>query len=142
MAQGSYIAIGAKTGSFSLLLFHCYSLPLKKASLFHLSQVMNWRLSALRMFLDHKRSYPWETCWILVFLPPRSTESELCIWGLSWWSRDFLGDSVVKNPPANVDDLGFEPWVRKIPWRRKQQPTPVFLPTTPLKLISPFLLHF
>ena len=22
---------------------------------------------------------------------------------------------------------GFEPWVRKIPWRRKRQPTPVFL---------------
>ena len=22
----------------------------------------------------------------------------------------------------------FDPWVRKIPWRRKQQPTPVFLP--------------
>ena len=24
--------------------------------------------------------------------------------------------------------LRFNPWVRKIPWRRKQQPTPVFLP--------------
>ena len=24
--------------------------------------------------------------------------------------------------------LGFDPWVRKIPWRRKSQPTPVFLP--------------
>ena len=23
---------------------------------------------------------------------------------------------------------GFHPWVRKIPWRRKWQPTPVFLP--------------
>ena len=22
----------------------------------------------------------------------------------------------------------FDPWVRKIPWRRKQQPTPLFLP--------------
>ena len=22
----------------------------------------------------------------------------------------------------------FDPWVRKIPWRRKRQPTPVFLP--------------
>ena len=25
-------------------------------------------------------------------------------------------------------DLGFDPLVRKIPWRRKWQPTPVFLP--------------
>ena len=23
---------------------------------------------------------------------------------------------------------GFDPWIRKIPWRRKWQPTPVFLP--------------
>ena len=37
----------------------------------------------------------------------------------------------VKNPPANAGDKrdgGFDPWVRKIPWRRKWQPTPVFLP--------------
>ena len=26
---------------------------------------------------------------------------------------------------------GFHPWVRKIPWRRKWQPTPVFLPGEP-----------
>ena len=24
--------------------------------------------------------------------------------------------------------LGFEPWIRKIPWRREWLPTPVFLP--------------
>ena len=24
--------------------------------------------------------------------------------------------------------LGFDPWIRKIPWRREWQPTPVFLP--------------
>ena len=37
---------------------------------------------------------------------------------------------MVKNPPANVGDkrCGFDPWVRKIPWSRKWQPTRVFLP--------------
>ena len=38
---------------------------------------------------------------------------------------------VVKNSPANAGDAGrreFNPWVRKIPWRRSWQPTPVFLP--------------
>ena len=37
---------------------------------------------------------------------------------------------VVKNPPANAGDMshGFDSWVRKIPWRRAQQPTLVFLP--------------
>ena len=42
----------------------------------------------------------------------------------------FPGGSVVKNLPANAGDLrcGFDLWVRKIPWRRTWQPTPVFLP--------------
>ena len=36
---------------------------------------------------------------------------------------------MLKNPPANEGDMkrGFDPWVGKIPWRRAQQPTPVFL---------------
>ena len=37
---------------------------------------------------------------------------------------------VVKSLAANAGNirLGFNPWVRKIPWRRAQQPTSVFLP--------------
>ena len=38
---------------------------------------------------------------------------------------------VVKNLPANAGDIKrsrFNPRVRKIPWNRKWQPTPVFLP--------------
>ena len=36
---------------------------------------------------------------------------------------------MVKNLPANAGRRrGFNPWVRKIPWRRKWQPAPVFLP--------------
>ena len=34
---------------------------------------------------------------------------------------------MVKNLPANRGP-GFNPWVRKIPWRRKWQPTPVCQP--------------
>ena len=44
---------------------------------------------------------------------------------------------VVKNSPANVGALKrcrFHPWVRKIPWRRAWQPTPVFLPRESLGL--------
>ena len=36
-----------------------------------------------------------------------------------------------QSPPASAGDnrrWRFNPWVRKIPWRRKWQPTPVFLP--------------
>ena len=35
---------------------------------------------------------------------------------------------MVKNPPINATDLGLDPWVGKISWRREWQPTPVFLP--------------
>ena len=34
---------------------------------------------------------------------------------------------MVKNLPA-CRRLGFNPWVRKIPWRREWQPTPLFSP--------------
>ena len=46
----------------------------------------------------------------------------------------FLGDSVGKEPACNAGGClkyrraGFNPWVGKFPWRRKWQPTPVFLP--------------
>ena len=38
----------------------------------------------------------------------------------------FPGGIAIKNPPAKR--CSFDPWVGKIPWRRKWQPTPVFLP--------------
>ena len=44
---------------------------------------------------------------------------------LSLWG--FPCSSLVKNLPA-VLETGFDPWVGKIPWRRKWQPTAVSLP--------------
>ena len=41
------------------------------------------------------------------------------------------GGAVVKNLPANAGDARdtkVNPWVKKFPWSRKWQPTPVFLP--------------
>ena len=48
-------------------------------------------------------------------------------WGVQQASQVI---QVVKNLPANAGDMrfGLDPWVRKIPWRRAWQPTPVFLP--------------
>ena len=37
-----------------------------------------------------------------------------------------MGFPMERNPPANAGDM--VPWYSKIPWRRKWQPTPVFLP--------------
>ena len=41
------------------------------------------------------------------------------------WGLGFPGGSAGKEPAGQC---GFDPWVGKIPWRRKWQPTPVFLP--------------
>jgi len=43
----------------------------------------------------------------------------------------FPGGASGKEPPCQCRRCkrhGFYPWVRKIPWRRAWQPTPVFLP--------------
>ena len=40
--------------------------------------------------------------------------------GLPWWLSGKESDTCRRR--------GFDLWVRKIPWGRKQQPTPVFLP--------------
>ena len=52
-----------------------------------------------------------------------------CFWGssLSHWTPEVV--LVVKSPPANAGDIRdrFKPEVRKSPWRRAWQPTPVFL---------------
>ena len=48
--------------------------------------------------------------------------------GIMGFKGIFPGGLVVKNPPANARRHGFDPWVGKIPGRRKWQPSPVFLP--------------
>ena len=48
---------------------------------------------------------------------------------VKWFNvTGFPGGSMAKNPPANSGDQGLGRWVGKIPWRKKWQPTPVFLP--------------
>ena len=49
----------------------------------------------------------------------------------------FPGRSVIKNFLVNARRhrrYGFDPWVKKIPWRRKWQPTPVFLLENPMDI--------
>ena len=40
----------------------------------------------------------------------------------------FPSSSAIKNLPAMQEALETDPWVGKIPWRRKRQPIPVLLP--------------
>ena len=61
----------------------------------------------------------------MLYLDEYSCDFELDTVNL-WASQAAL---VVKNPPANAGDMRhrFNPWVKKILWRRAQQLTPVFL---------------
>ena len=42
---------------------------------------------------------------------------------------------LVKNPPA-MQETQFDSWVRKLPWRRDMQPTPVFLASLVAQLVK------
>ena len=50
------------------------------------------------------------------------------IYGLM--NMGFPGGSGGKELACQCRRLGFDPWVRKIPWRKKWQPTPAFLSGT------------
>ena len=67
---------------------------------------------------------PWKTGWW--FLKTLSVESPLwwCCLGLPWWLSG-------KESTCWCRRLELSPWVEKIPWRRKWQPIPVFLPGKP-----------
>ena len=51
----------------------------------------------------------------------------------NWKQQERAGGSAGKESTCNARERlqrrrpRFDPWVRKVPWRRKQQPTPVFL---------------
>ena len=47
--------------------------------------------------------------------------------GFPWYLEVYLVAQAVKHLPA-MWETGFDPWVGKIPWRRKWQSTPVLLP--------------
>ena len=69
----------------------------------------------------------------VVFRPPYEWEFFQRLEQCYNHSQGFPGGSVIKNLPTDAGDRRykrheFEPWVGKILWRRKWQPTPVFLP--------------
>ena len=58
------------------------------------------------------------------YFEPYNLPSNLSLWGLPWWLRG-------REPACQCRRhwrCGFCSWVRKIPWRRKRQPIPVFSP--------------
>ena len=67
---------------------------------------------------SHSKCSHLETFWVAVSQGLCSSNSHV---GLPWWLRRLSVCLQCGRP-------GFNPWVRKIPWRKKWQPTPVLLP--------------
>ena len=60
-----------------------------------------------------------------------------CIYyGICIYTWGFPGGSAVKNPSANAEDTAFIPGSGRFPWRRKWQPTSVFLPKNSMDRIA------
>ena len=102
---------------FPVVMYGCESWAIKKA--------------------EHQRIDTFELwCWRRLLRVPctarRSNQSILKEIIPEYSLEGFPGGSEVKVSASNVGDPGsipgFNPWVGKIPWRRKLQPTPVFLP--------------
>ena len=87
--------------------------------------------------------------WKRICLPMQETNQSLIKSGFDPWSEKiprtmeqqsptchekegFPGGSVGKEPACNARDPGSVPGLERFPWRRKWQPTPVFLPGNPM----------
>ena len=87
----------------------------QKLEMKHCLKIQKWSMPSICMYLY---------CFIMYFF------TQL----FNGYSRHCRASQVVlavKNLSANAGDIKrhrFDPWVRKSPWRRAWQPTPVFLP--------------
>ena len=55
-------------------------------------------------------------------------DHSVCLIHHLWHWSGFPGSSIGKESACQCRRHGFDPWLGKIPWRRKWEPTPVFLP--------------
>ena len=77
------------------------------------------------------RVQSWCACVCVCFCSQECPEQEPAFVDSSVVSEGFPGGISGKKSTCQRrrhKKCGFDPWVRKIPWRRKGQPTPVFLP--------------
>ena len=99
--------------------------PLEKEMAVH-SSILAWRISwreepgRLQSKGSQRVRHSWVTS--LFFYNEEIVLSGIkCVVETRW---AFLVAQMVQNLPA-MQETGFDPWVRKIPWRREWQPTPL-----------------
>ena len=74
-----------------------------------------------------RESWPVGPC-LLELITAHPPPSSLAPWPFGPGLHLVLLLPLLSEPHLQCERPGFHPWVRKIPWRRKWKPTPVFLP--------------
>ena len=118
-----YILRSTITGSYTKNLFFIQELPN------HLSRWLYCFAFLLAMNIVNINPYPHQhlvlpVFWILAIL--RCNNCFNLHFPKGWWWVSLVAQW--KNPPVNAGDMGLIPGSGKMPWRRKWQLTPVFLP--------------
>ena len=93
-------------------------------SLSKLQEIVKDRRASRAAVHGVAKSQTWLSDWIATTAYVIMTDLHYCT-AKTW---DFPGSSEVKASACNVGDLGSIPGLGRFPWRRKWQPTPVFLP--------------
>ena len=89
----------------------------------YLLSLRYWQANLPAKFDWRAKSSSWLVCFRFFFF--------FFFFGIDWCIGGFPGGTSSKEPACQCTrhkQHGFHPWVGKIPWRRKWQPTPVFLP--------------
>ena len=93
-----------------------------------ISSRIDWYPSSPR---DSQEFFSSTTLWILFCHEVHTLDREIKIWATRW------NNAIIPRPLPTTPSHGsvvknrryrFNPWVGNIPWRRAEQPTPVFLP--------------
>ena len=63
-----------------------------------------------------------------ISLSPLNTQKRRAVWRFSWEAMAVPWGLRWQRLHLQYGTPGFDPWVRKTPWRRAWQPTPVFMP--------------
>ena len=106
----------------------CISLSVRRVDIVWFLWIL-WYVYILPISKIIEKVNLWSIFWFIIGIPLQNK----AILGSSYLSHSILVFNAHLGHSSQISCLqyrrpGFNPWVWKIPWRRKRQPTPVFLP--------------
>ena len=129
----SYVCVWAE-GFVDIQCFLFFALEIPMDS--HLDSMGWWFYLYFQFMKQKRRKWGKRTVTTFFFLPSQEDVTKSClnqcilsfIHMSDHWLTPCLSSKQCTCQFSRQKRGGFDPWVRKIPWRRAWQPTPVFLP--------------